>query len=84
MCGILAILGLKSAQEFRARAVELQKKLRHRGPDWSGLYCKDNVIVAHERLAIVDPESGDQPLYAREDDSLVSTSSISIKIVHGM
>ncbi len=72
MCGILAILGVRGEPEsLRARALELQKKLRHRGPDWSGISVKGNNILCHERLAIVDPESGDQPLFAREDDSLV-------------
>jgi len=71
MCGILAIFGLRCGADFRCRAVELQKKLRHRGPDWSGLFCGDRAVIAHERLAIVDPESGDQPLYARDDDSLI-------------
>ena len=47
-----------------AEAVKLAAKLRHRGPDWSGIYCKGANIIAHERLAIVDPESGDQPLYS--------------------
>ena len=38
-------------------------RLRHRGPDWSGVYCNGKNILAHERLAIVDVESGDQPLF---------------------
>eukprot|EP00747_Dinoflagellata_sp_TGD_P195662 gnl/TRDRNA2_/TRDRNA2_64678_c0_seq1.p1 gnl/TRDRNA2_/TRDRNA2_64678_c0~~gnl/TRDRNA2_/TRDRNA2_64678_c0_seq1.p1 ORF type:complete len:631 (-),score=132.95 gnl/TRDRNA2_/TRDRNA2_64678_c0_seq1:226-2031(-) len=71
MCGILAILGLADAETYRRRALELQKLLRHRGPDWSGIYCKGKNIVCHERLGIVDPDSGDQPLYARDDDSLI-------------
>ena len=86
MCGILAILGLSDAPDWRSTALELQKKIRHRGPDWSGICVHNNTIpdqsgprcvsqfsyiVCHERLAIVDPESGDQPLYARDDDSLV-------------
>jgi len=73
MCGILAILGLpqSGAATTRERAVQLQKKIRHRGPDWSGIYTSKRAIFCHERLAIVDPESGDQPLYAREDKSLV-------------
>jgi asparagine synthase (glutamine-hydrolysing) len=48
----------------------MSKKIRHRGPDWSGIYCSDKVIFAHERLAIVDPQSGGQPLYSA-DKSLV-------------
>lgn len=65
MCGILAIFGFQNeaaCQAFRQTAVALAKKLRHRGPDWSGLWCEGVNIIAHERLAIVDPDSGDQPL----------------------
>ncbi|CAD7971881.1 unnamed protein product [Amoebophrya sp. A120] len=71
MCGILAILGLPDAPAYRKRAIELQKMIRHRGPDWSGIHVSAKNIICHERLAIVDPESGDQPLYTRKDDSLV-------------
>ncbi|MDB4584844.1 asparagine synthase B, partial [Draconibacterium sp.] len=42
------------------------KKLRHRGPDWSGIYCGEKSIIAHERLSIVDPESGGQPLFSKD------------------
>ena len=67
MCGILAILGLAgSAEESRAKALELQKKIRHRGPDWSGCVVTGSNAIAHERLAIVDPLSGNQPLYSHE------------------
>jgi len=67
MCGILALLGLQDdAQKWRKTAIELSKKLRHRGPDWTGIYCKGKNIICHERLAIVDPESGDQPLYSQD------------------
>ncbi len=44
----------------------MSKKLRHRGPDWSGIYCGEKAIIAHERLSIVDPESGGQPLYSKD------------------
>lgn len=47
---------------LRPRILEMSKKLRHRGPDWSGIYSGDKAILAHERLAIVDPASGKQPL----------------------
>jgi len=71
MCGILALLGLeKSAEDWRGEAIRIAKTLRHRGPDWSGTYCKQNNIICHERLAIVAPDSGDQPLYS-EDGKLV-------------
>jgi len=63
MCGILALFGLQAADAVRKEVVDAAKLLRHRGPDWSGMYCEHNAIIAHERLAIVDPDSGDQPLY---------------------
>jgi asparagine synthase (glutamine-hydrolysing) len=63
MCGIFAMFGVPSAPAMRKEAVDLAKLLRHRGPDWSGIYSEGHTIVAHERLAIVDPGSGDQPLY---------------------
>lgn len=63
MCSIFGILDLKTDRaELRETAKELSKLLRHRGPDWSGIYASNNAILAHERLAIVDVNSGDQPL----------------------
>lgn len=71
MCGIVGVFELKkSGDEQRQNILELSKKLRHRGPDWSGIYCSDNAILAHERLTIVDPTSGGQPLYSK-DGSIV-------------
>ena len=71
MCGILAIVDLPcSGSEFRERAVDLAKTLRHRGPDWSGVAVRRNAVIAHERLAIVDPVSGSQPLLS-EDGRIV-------------
>ena len=71
MCGIVCAFELKeSAEELRPQILEMAKCIRHRGPDWSGNYDSDNAIVAHERLAIVDPTSGKQPLY-NSDKSLV-------------
>ncbi|AZQ45049.1 asparagine synthase B [Nonlabens ponticola] len=65
MCGIVAVFDLKKeSSDQREKVLELSKKLRHRGPDWSGIYCGDNAILAHERLTIVDPQSGGQPLYS--------------------
>jgi asparagine synthase (glutamine-hydrolysing) len=64
MCSILGILDIRSDVEaLRRRALELSRLQRHRGPDWSGIYASDRAILAHERLSIVDPESGAQPLY---------------------
>ena len=65
MCGITAILNVKEqTHELRAKALKMSQKIRHRGPDWSGIYCGGSAILAHERLSIVDPESGGQPLYS--------------------
>ncbi|MGB8357416.1 MAG: asparagine synthase B [Bacteroidales bacterium] len=67
MCGIIGVFDLKkSAVELRPQVLEMSKKLRHRGPDWSGIYCGEKAIIAHERLSIVDPQSGRQPLYSKD------------------
>ena len=67
MCGIVCALDIKeSSNKLRADVLEMSKKLRHRGPDWNGIYADDNVILAHERLAIVDPKSGKQPLLSHD------------------
>jgi asparagine synthase (glutamine-hydrolysing) len=67
MCGIIGVFDLKkSAGELRPQVLEMSKKLRHRGPDWSGIYCGEKAIIAHERLSIVDPQSGRQPLYSKD------------------
>lgn len=64
MCGFVAIFELKEkAEDLRTQALDMSKCLRHRGPDWSGIHVEDKAILAHERLAIVDPASGQQPLY---------------------
>jgi asparagine synthase (glutamine-hydrolysing) len=65
MCGITAIFNISKESEvesFRARALRMSKTIRHRGPDWSGIYTGKTAILAHERLSIVDPASGKQPL----------------------
>lgn len=66
MCGILCVFGLNesnnSVKNTRKRVVRLQKLLRHRGPDWSGIYSFQHAIMAHERLEIVDPMGGMQPI----------------------
>ncbi len=65
MCGIVAILNVKEqTQQLRQKALGMSQKIRHRGPDWSGIYCGKSAILAHERLSIVDPESGGQPLFS--------------------
>ena len=63
MCGILCAFDLKQSNvSIRPQILEMSKKLRHRGPDWSGIYDASNAVLSHERLAIVDPTSGNQPL----------------------
>jgi asparagine synthase (glutamine-hydrolysing) len=71
MCSILGIFGIHGdAEPLRRLALELSRRQRHRGPDWSGIFANDKAILAHERLAIVDIEHGAQPLYS-PDRSLV-------------
>jgi len=72
MCGILAVLGCadEASHGKRARVLELSRRLKHRGPDWSGLRQMGDCYLSHQRLAIIDPASGDQPLY-NEDQSVV-------------
>ncbi|CAF1708927.1 unnamed protein product [Brassica oleracea] len=73
MCGILAVLGCSDdSQAKRVREKETIGLLRHRGPDWSGIYQNGFNYLAHQRLAIIDPASGDQPLF-NEDKSIVVT-----------
>ena len=67
MCGIVCAFELKeSSEKLRPQVLEMAKKIRHRGPDWSGIYADENGILAHERLAIVDPASGKQPLFSSD------------------
>jgi asparagine synthase (glutamine-hydrolysing) len=71
MCGIVCAFDVKETTEaLRPQLLEMSKKVRHRGPDWSGIFANDKAILAHERLAIVDPASGKQPLFS-EDKKLV-------------
>ncbi len=67
MCSIFGVLDIKTdAGELRKKALELSRLMRHRGPDWSGVYASDKAILAHERLSIVDVNAGAQPLYNAE------------------
>ena len=75
MCGIVCVFGLNSSvNELRPRILEMSKKIRHRGPDWSGVYSDDKVVFAHERLAIVDPKSGGQPLYSEDKELILAAN----------
>ena len=68
MCGIVAVLDIASGDvtELRSQVLKMSDKLRHRGPDWSGIYTGKKAILAHERLSIVDPQSGGQPLKSKD------------------
>ena len=75
MCGITCAFDLKEdSSVMRPQLLEMSKKLRHRGPDWSGIYSDNNAILSHERLAIVDPASGKQPLYSQNDDVVLAVN----------
>ncbi len=75
MCGIVAVFDLKvDSQILRPQLLEMSKKLRHRGPDWSGIFCGEKAILAHERLSIVDPESGAQPLYSKDKNLILAVN----------
>lgn len=65
MCGIIGAFELKEEEsKIRPQVLEMSKRIRHRGPDWSGIFSSPKAILAHERLAIVDPKSGSQPLFS--------------------
>ena len=75
MCGIVAILNVKEqTHELREKALKMSQKIRHRGPDWSGIYCGGSAILAHERLSIVDPESGGQPLFSPDRKQVLAVN----------
>lgn len=67
MCGIVGVFNQqRDISGLRPQVLKMAKKIRHRGPDWSGIYCDENTILAHERLSIVDPASGGQPLKSKD------------------
>ncbi|MEZ9871868.1 asparagine synthase B [Vibrio sp. 10N.261.51.C6] len=75
MCSVFGILDIKSdAAALRPIALEMSKKLRHRGPDWSGIYAGEKAILAHERLAIVGLNSGAQPLYSQDKKHILAVN----------
>ncbi|UKK67641.1 asparagine synthase B [Prevotella communis] len=75
MCGIVAILNVKEqTHELREQALKMSQKIRHRGPDWSGIYSGGSAILAHERLSIVDPESGGQPLFSPDRKQVLAVN----------
>ena len=75
MCGIAGILNIKTqTKELRDKALKMAQKIRHRGPDWSGIYVGGSAILAHERLSIVDPQSGGQPLYSPDRKQVLAVN----------
>ena len=76
MCGIVAIYNnqIRFDKDMRSKCLEMSKKVRHRGPDWSGIYSTDNAILAHERLSIVDIKSGRQPLFSNDENIILTVN----------
>lgn len=75
MCGIVGIFDIKEqSSELRKKALRMSQKIRHRGPDWSGIYCGTHAILCHERLSIVDPQSGKQPLYSPDGKQVLAVN----------
>ena len=75
MCGITGIFQIKQqSKELRSKVLKMSQKLRHRGPDWSGIYVGGSAILAHERLSIVDPQSGGQPLYSPDGKQVLAVN----------
>ena len=75
MCGIVCAFDLKQKPEIiRPLVLQMSKKIRHRGPDWSGIYSDNKTVMAHERLAIVDPASGKQPLLSSDHKLILAAN----------
>lgn len=75
MCGIVSIFNIQEqTPELRQKALRMSQKIRHRGPDWSGIYTGGSAILCHERLSIVDPESGKQPLFSSDKKQVLSVN----------
>lgn len=75
MCGITAVFRIQEqSPELRTKVLTMSRKLRHRGPDWSGIYCGKTAILAHERLSIVDPQSGGQPLFSPDGKLILAVN----------
>ena len=75
MCGIVCAFDLKKeTSDLRPQLLDMSKKIRHRGPDWSGIFSNGNAILSHERLAIVDPKSGKQPLFSQNNNIVLAAN----------
>ena len=74
MCGIVAAFDIKNSNNLRDQVLEMSRRIRHRGPDWSGIYTSENAILSHERLSIVDPKSGRQPIFSKNKDLILAAN----------
>ena len=75
MCGIVCAFDLKqSTDQLRPQLLAMSKQLRHRGPDWNGIFDHPKAVMAHERLAIVDPASGKQPLLSPDGQLILAAN----------
>ena len=75
MCGIVGVFGEGIGNgAMRKQVLKMSKRIRHRGPDWSGIYCGPNAVMAHERLSIVDPQSGGQPLKSKDGNVILTVN----------
>lgn len=75
MCGFVGVFDLvQSMDVLRGQVLRMAKKIRHRGPDWSGVYCGEKSILAHERLSIVGIDSGKQPLYSKDGKLILAVN----------
>ena len=75
MCGIVCAFNVKGNNDvIRSNVLKMAQKVRHRGPDWSGIYSSENAILAHERLAIVDPTSGKQPILSEDGLKVIAVN----------
>ncbi|HOW10278.1 MAG TPA: asparagine synthase B [Bacteroidales bacterium] len=75
MCGVVGVFDLKvSHHELKPTVLKMSKRVRHRGPDWSGIFSCEKAILAHERLSIVDPQSGRQPLYSKDKNLILAVN----------
>ena len=75
MCGIVCAFNIRGNKDLvRGNVLQMAQKVRHRGPDWSGIYSSENAILAHERLAIVDPTSGKQPILSEDGLKVIAVN----------
>ena len=74
MCGIVAAFEIKNSNNLRNQVLEMSRRIRHRGPDWSGIYMSEKAILTHERLSIVDPKSGGQPIISKNNDLILAAN----------